>query len=375
MLVLALIAALSACGAHHVGSGATTAVVVAHHRSEPAPVLGAADLARLRTLAADPDSDDVVVHVVSAGRGDVETVDLEPRRPNGDIERGPRVDALVEERLVELDRAVGRAAAQSRDTDLLRALASAGRTGASTIVVLSSGLSTVDPLDLRIAGWDRDPADVAAELRDRRLLPDLTADVVFSGLGRTVAPQPPLGIREQAQLRDLWLAVCAATGARCHLDDSPRPAAPPVSPLAQPLVPVPAVSTSRGPDGTETVQVPARLLFGPDSCALVDPAGVAAVIGPLADRIRDGRFSVTISGRTAPVGGPGIELSTCRARAAESLLYDHGVPADAVTEVRGDGSLLDPPGASRDAAGDLDPGTLSALRRVVFTLVPVQEIR
>ena len=188
VLVLALVVVLSACGrpASAPPAAHATAIVVAHHAHELAPRPSAADLAALRAVAADPDADDAVAHIVAAGIAAAETVDLDPRRPNGDVERGPRVDELLDARLDALAAAVDRAAAAGIDTDLLRALDVAAGTSAMTIVVLSSGLSTTDPLDLRIAGWDRDPGELATDLAERRALPDLSGRaVVFSGLART----------------------------------------------------------------------------------------------------------------------------------------------------------------------------------------------
>ncbi|TWF80304.1 hypothetical protein FHX44_116247 [Pseudonocardia hierapolitana] len=378
-LLLALIAALTACTPTPDGDlrGRATTIVVAHHANELAPLLAGPELDTLQAAASEPDTDDVVAYVVAAGNPEVEVVDLEPRRPNGRIERGPRIDALVDERLAALQQAVDRAAANGMDVDLLRALAVAATTNAATIIVLTSGLSTTDPLDLRVTGWDRDPAGLARDLHERRLLPDLSGrTVVISGLGRTAGAQPALGVRELAQLRDIWMAVCGAAGGTCRVDESVRPAAPPVSRLLPPVVAVPAVSSSRGPDGVERVEMPAPALFAPDSCALADPAAAQGVLAPVAARVTSGGFAVSISGRTAPVGpGDGIELSTCRAHAAADLLRRLGVPAHAITEIRGDGALLDPPDAAFDEAGSPDPTRLAALRRVVFTLVPLKEVR
>lgn len=371
-VVLALGAAVTGCGHEPARTAAAVAVVVAHHADELAPSLGAAQRAALRTLAEDPHDDAAVVHVVAAGRPGVETVDLEPRRPNGAVERGPRIGVLVDQRLDALQAAIDRAAREGTDVDLLRALDQAARTGAGTIVVLSAGVTTVDPLDLRIAGWDRDPQQLAAELHAAGRLPDLTGrDVVFGGLGRTAGAQQPLGVREQDVLRRIWLELCAAGGGRCRIDDAVRRADPPVSVLSPPVVAVPSVATTRGTDGTETVEVPAPLLFGPDDCTVPDRVAAAAVLAPVAVRLRAGGVTVAISGRTAPVGpGDGVALATCRAHAAADLLRSLGVPAGAVTAVRGDGRLLDPPDAGLDGHGRPDPARLGALRRVIFTLTP-----
>jgi len=380
-VILAFAAAIPGCGVHQAASalGAhATAIVAAHHGNELAPELSGADLVRLHAAAADPDIDDVAAYVVAAGRPEVEKVDLEPRRPNGQIERGSRIDRLVDERLAELQRAITRGAEQGTDVDQLRALGLAAQTGAEKIIVLTSGLSSTDPLDMRVSGWDRDPAGLARNLHDRGLLPDLRGrSVTFSGLSRTAGAQPPLGLREQAALRNQWLAICSESGASCRTDDTVRSATPPVSRLLLPVVDVPTVTTTPGPAGVETVSVPTPLLFAPDSCELLDGGVAAAVLEPLAARLRHGAFTVSISGRTAPVGpGDGVELASCRANAAADLLLGTlDVPGTAISEIRGDGSLLDPLSASRDDNGRLDPTKLAALRRVVFTLIPAKESR
>ena len=377
VLVVAIPAAVTGCGTVSGNSAAdVTAVVVADGDNALAPQESPAELDRLGALAADPDRDDVVVDVVAAGTPDVETVDLEPRRPNGQIEYGARRDVLVGARLDALQAAIDRASQRVTDTDILDALALAGRTGASRIVVLSSGLTTTDPLDMRVIGWDRDPTELARDLQSRRLLPDLRGrTVVFSGLARTAGAQPALGLPEQTVLRNQWLAVCSATGAVCQVDDGIRPVRPPMSSLATPVVTVPAETTTSGPDGVTSVTVPAPLLFAPDRCDPLAPGTVMTVLAPVAALLRSGSWTVAVSGRTAPVGpGNGAALATCRAdRAADVLRSAFGIPPQQITDVRGDGSRLDPPSASLDARGRLDPTKLAALRRVVFTLTPIKE--
>lgn len=334
-----------------------------------APELGDPERDRLRALAENPDTDDAVTYVVGSA-GDVVKVDLEPRRPNGDVEHGAdRIRTLVAERLDAVQDTIRDVSARGHDDRPLDQLAAASRTGASTLVLLNSGVTTTDPLDLRVSGWDADPAAFAADLRARRLLPDLTGrDVVLGGLGRTAGRQPPLNLAEQAALHDRWTAICAATGARCRIDDALRPSAPPVSGVDTPVVASLPVTTAPGPGG-DVWSVPAALLFRPNTCAPAERQAVARVLGPLADRLRTGGSRVTISGRTAPVGpGDGRDLARCRAEQAARILRGLGVPDGAIGDVRGDGSTADPPSASRDAQGRIDASKLAALRRVVFTV-------
>jgi hypothetical protein len=376
VLLITLIPAIAGCSlAGRQVQSTEIAIVVAHHANELSPSLADSDRQLIRRAVADPGMDNIQAYVVAAGRPAVETVDLKPRRPNGHAERGPRREHLIAARLEAVDEAVERAATQTTDVDLLRALAVAARGGAETIIMLSAGLSTNDPLDMRVTGWDLDPRELAADLSERKLLPNLEGrSVVFSGLGRTAGQQPPLGIPEQAMLREEWTEICIASGAAaCEIDDAVRPATPPVSVLRPPIVAPQLITTTQGMEGQETITVPAPLLFLPDRCELLDGDGdgAARLLAPMAGRLRAGGVTVTISGRTAPIGpGDGRALGTCRAHAAADLLFALGVPHGAVTEIRGDGSLLDPPSASRDAHGRVDSIKLAALRRVVFTLTP-----
>jgi len=172
-------------------------------------------------------------------------------------------------------------------------------------------------------------------------------------------------VAEQRWLRELWTVLCDATGATsCQIDDAVRPADAPTSTLAGPVVDVPEpVAPYRGPDGADVVEVPATLLFGPDSCMVPDPAAATAALEPVLELLGSGTAVVHVSGRTAPVGpGDGRELSLCRAQRAVQLLRAAGVPASAIGRVTGDGHLLDPP---RETGADL-----AGLRRVVFTVVP-----
>ncbi len=351
-----------------------TAIVVVHRQGELAPQLAEPDLELLRRDAGSATTG-APVHVIAAGRAAAETIDVVGRRPNGRPEFGPRRPALVEENLAVVQDAVDRAAREGTDGDILRALDAASRSGATRVILMTSGLSTTDPFDLRVTGFDRDPATLAAELSGLAALPRLTGiRVILSGLGRTTDPQPALGAREQTRLRSMWMSLCRATGAICGLHDAERPARPAVSSLPAQVVEVLRMTTTPGPDTDQVISVPATLLFAPDSCEIDDRAAAAAVLASPAGQLRAGGAVVSISGRTAPVGpGTGVELSECRAQAtAELLRADLDVPSGAIGEIRGDGSLLDPPSASRDATGRFDPTSLPGLRRVVLTVTKTE---
>lgn len=352
------------------GAPALRAVVVAHHDTELPPALSDAEHVAFRAGTADDDGPPVLV--IAAGRPGAEPVDLTPRRPNGQVEHGPRRDGLVEQRLADLDATVDRAAATTSSVDLLAAIGQAVRLGATEVHVLTAGLSSTDPFDMRVIGFDADPSTLAADLARTRTLPDAAGrTIVLSGLGRVAGRQPPLDEAAQRALRDQWLAACWATGATCVLDDGPRALRPDVTALLQgPVVAVPRAHTRATPDGGEEISLPSSVLFGPGSCAFRDPAGASGMLAEVALRLRRGS-TATVSGRTAPVGpGDGVDLATCRARAVADLLLAGGAPATALTRITGDGAAADPPGASRDATGHPDPSTYPGLRRVVLVVGP-----
>ena len=172
------------------------------------------------------------------------------------------------------------------------------------LLILSSGLSTAGGFDLRQVGWDASPATVAAQLKARGLLPVLAGwRVVFSGLGDTAGPQPPLPLPQRTTLTSYWMAVCHAAGApSCHADEMTRPDPPSRSKTAVPVVPVPTVQSVRGPHGSTSISIPNDELFGFGGASLL--AGADSILGPLAAKARSGHLTATITGYASPDGGP-----------------------------------------------------------------------
>ena len=131
------------------------------------------------------------------------------------------------------------------------------------------------------------PAPIAAQLKQRGLLPDLAGwQVIFSGLGDTAGRQPPLPLPQRTTLASYWMAICrAARRAGCQADEMTRPDPPARSKTAVPVVPVPAVESVRGPNGATGVSVPSDELFAFDSAVLLP--GADGVLGPAG---REGPF-------------------------------------------------------------------------------------
>jgi outer membrane protein OmpA-like peptidoglycan-associated protein len=243
----------------------------------------------------------------------------------------------------------------------------------ATLILISSGITTAGGFDLRQVGWDADPATVAAELKNRGLLPDLRGwTIVFAGLGNTAGRQPPLPLSQRATLTAYWTAICHATAAvRCIIDDSPRPDLPPRSTASVPIVPVPQVLSVQGPHHSSRTVIPAEELFAFDSATL----GPAAdrILAPLVAQARVWHLKVSITGHASPDGGSetyNTALSVSRALAVRARLIALGIPDGQITHVTGIGTAGEAPDACY-SGGRLNEVICAQLRRVVIVLSPL----
>lgn len=348
-------------------------VVTAATAEQPRPALGPAGEAALRAAA---ESDRGRFGLVVAGAPEFSTaIDLVPRR-GAEVEHGPRRRVLVDE-AVALSRDALRAAAPAGGRpDLLRALADGAQGPPGTLVVADSGITTSDPVDLRVLGWEGDSAAVVGDLRARGELPNLTGwQVVFSGIGRSAGQQERPGLPQQDWLERFWLAVCAGSGARsCALDPvADAPQEPAAGIRSAPPVPVPATHTERAADGSFVVTVPdSRLGVAPGSATL--SAGADEALAPIVERYRGSGYRVRVEGFVAFWGDEAyrVALSAERAAAVGARLVELGVaPADLTTVGR---AAADGPEASTTAGAFDEPKVVAAgIRRVVVYLEPVSQ--
>jgi hypothetical protein len=189
---VAVAAGLSGCGSDDGGREPTGAVsfVVGARSNMPAPQPDGQARAVLDSAIENQSYASVVV------------ADGEPFLLDGD---GPLhitgANDVAREQSKEANRqavlaAIDSAEAETPETDLLTALSLArrsisGESGAHTIVVVDSGLSTKAPLDFTQPGLlEAEPQEVADSLAVAGALPDLSgATVVAQGLGDTAPPQ------------------------------------------------------------------------------------------------------------------------------------------------------------------------------------------
>jgi outer membrane protein OmpA-like peptidoglycan-associated protein len=372
--VLALLtpALIIGCGAKP--SHTTDKIVVAASASanEPEPVLAAGDQSML--YAAGNDSTNAVAYVVNTNTGQPASVELTPLRPDGQVQYGPGRSEQIAQNVGRVQRLLGRQAA-TRSFDLLALITAAARVTSppATLLIVSSGLSTAGGFDLRQVGWAANPAAVAAELKQKGLLPSLAGwHLVFSGLGDAAGPQRPLPLPQQTTLTGYWMAICHAAGASsCATDDTTRPDPAPRSITSVPVVPIPTVLSVTGPHGATGISVPTEEFFAFASWQLLP--GADAILSPIAARARAGHLMVSITGYASPDGGtPAYNetLSQRRAKAVQARLLALGVPPGQITRVTGAGTA----GTTCYRAGQLDETACAALRRVVILLTPQQAI-
>jgi outer membrane protein OmpA-like peptidoglycan-associated protein len=367
----ALTTLLTSCGKVPDNTPDVFVVLASATANEPAPELAATDLSMLTSAAGA--STQATAYIVNPTTGAATTVSLTPRRPDGQVDYGPSRDSILEQNVSRVQQLAGEQAA-SGPFDLLDMIGNAVRATArpGTLLIVSSGLSTSGGFDLRQVGWDADPAAIAATLKQRGLLPDLTGwQVIFSGLGDTYGRQPALPLPQRATLTGYWLAICRAAGAaRCGTDDLTRPSPPPHSTTPVPVVPIPTITSIAGPKDSAGISVPSDALFAFDSAALLP--GADSVLGPLAAQARANGQQLSITGYASPDGGSAAynkALSERRALAVQARLISLGVPARQIASVTGLGTAGENPQACQ-VNGQLDEAKCALLRRVVILLYP-----
>ena len=367
----ALTTLLTSCGKAPGNTPDVFVVLASATANEPAPALAASDLGLLQGAAGA--SNQALAYVVNPSTGAPVTVSLTPRRPDGQVDYGPDRDSRIGQNLSQVQHVVGDQAA-SGPFDLLTMMANAIRVTPQpgTLLIVSSGVSTAGGFNLRDVGWDANPATIATALKQRGLLPDLSGwNVVFSGLGDTAGQQPALPLPQRTTLSQYWLAICRAAGAAvCRTDEMTRPDPPSHSTTPVPVVPVPAVTSVRGPGNSTDVSVPSDQLFAFNSAALLP--GADTVLSPLAAKARAGGQAVSITGYASPDGGSAAYnklLSEQRALAVRARLIALGVPAGQISSVRGLGTDGVSPQAC-ETNGQLNEATCAQFRRVMIALSP-----
>ena len=389
-ITVAALIALAGCSA--AGSSAPRpepAIVVAATANMPRPALGAALTATLKHYAATAEDVGAAKVELILGAGGVQSVDLTPMRGR-QLEQSD-AQTVADRNVAALATVISSAANPEPGNDVLTPLATAARNATPTapIYVISSMLGTVDPFDLRVIGWGVDPAELAADLAHRQLLPDLSGHrVTFIGVGDTTGRQPALPQPIRTKLGAIVSALCSAAHATsCTITPGDLPDQPPATNASTPPVPVPSFGSLQGHSpaprqpGRPTPRPPAcpttvvlsadTVPFPPDSARLTPLA--RHTIAGIAAQLRQGcsGHHLTARGHVAAVPGGSeqvaVALSLARARAvADELVHDR-IPPATINSVTGAGDRQ-PRVTDIRPDGTLDPVAAAKNRRVELSL-------
>lgn len=317
-------------------------VVATASSAEPAPSIALIKHRLTAQALAATTPGAATVQLVISGRPDIQAVDLTPMRKL-EVEAVPeRAQHLVDGHIDELAATLAALTPGADELDLLtvydRGLRAAG-TGA-TVIVLSSGIQTVDPLDFNKLGWTFDPTTVVEDLARRGAIPDASGKhVVMNGIGVAMGSQPPLARPQRQMLQQLWRQICQAGGAlSCEVTDSADSLTMPTSTRPVSVVTVPNLGTTESPCQASTFSIPDSVLFEPDT-AVLRPGADRALTG-LATQLAQcpAGTQIRVIGHTADVKPneiDGQELSQTRAWLCRDRLVALGVPASVFTDVRG----------------------------------------
>jgi len=292
--------------------------------------------------------------------GRASALSLTPRR-GGRVEAGSQRELLRRRTQEAIQALIADQAATAPGLDVPGAITRAIRAHPTPgrLVVITSGVSTVRPVDLVELTWQVDGLHLGAFLRSQGWL-DLTGwDVGFVGLGRVAGKQPAVSEPARRTLTNLWLGLCKGAHARRCADlGSAAAIQPPRSTNDVPPVAPPSDTVF-----TDRVLLPMGTTFRIGSAVLSILADVRLL--SVIDRVRREDLVITITGfADASTGDPDTnqQLSRQRAEAVRTRLIQLGLPGDRIISVDGLGSQ--PFSAEQERR---DPSLVAAHRSVQIT--------
>ncbi|MBF6185049.1 OmpA family protein [Nocardia farcinica] len=282
---------------------------------------------------------DATVRIASSATGDITTKDLTPTRPNGQVQHATAdADRQITASVEELAKTVANVRADRPGLDLLGLLDRASQLPGELHIV-SSGISTVAPVDLRVIGWNADPDSVIESIARQGRLPSLPGrHVTFHGLGIPAGLQPGLPPFARPLVEQLWTGICQRAGAAsCTVAQDAPSAAAPVATMPVPIVPVPDAITDSGSGCPVWASLnDTTLHFAPDSPVL--PANADDALRPIVQAAaRCDISSIDVTGHIADtgIGDTRNNLSERRARAVADRLVVLGLPSELLGIVSG----------------------------------------
>lgn len=366
------LSSVTGCTAQVEMSPTAVTIVATATAAEPAPALPNSLRARLTSMAKSakrPGS--AVVNIITSASGQVSTVDLTPTRSNGQVQHAAAdADRQITASLDKVNSTLLHARADQPGLDLLGLLDRAAQLPGD-LHVISSGVTTTAPVDLRAVGWHTKPDTVIDSIRRQGRIPEATGrHVTFYGLGIAAGSQPALPPFARSLVDKLWLGICAETGAaRCMSESRATTAQPPSSTLPVPEVPVPDAVTEGGCPAWASLS-DAVLKFGPDSANL--PADADVALRPLVDAARRCDVArIDLAGHIADTGTGDTrgDLAGRRARAVADRMLALGLPPTLIGSVTSR-DALEPVIPNFAPDGSFDEVKARQNRRVELTFVP-----
>jgi outer membrane protein OmpA-like peptidoglycan-associated protein len=338
-------------------------LVVTATSNEPVPVLSPRVTGLIKDVAETDDGTVEIGYVEDRRLVVVGTVPVTPHRESAVEHDKSLREKKIKHALAVITSIVDEIRNKMAGLDVLTGLVEASHIAkVDNVVVLSSGLSTVDPVDWRTLGFSGDTNAEVRDLARRHFVPDLNdKHLLYSGLGATVRPQAAMPKPVADKVVNFWLTLCAKTSAAsCDRDDSyaAQQAAAPTT-VKSPLVLIPTTCTRGVGPGKTEVSVPDALLgFAGNRTEL--PPTANSVLKPIIDLLRDGG-TVTIVGHTADYGGLDGQKTTSsgRAHAVATRMIQLGLPRTAITRIDGVGPAQPVPHQLPKAPAN---------RRVTFTI-------
>lgn len=238
---------LTGCTVHPTVQPSAVTVVATSTSSEPRPVLPDSLRPDLVALAkASNQVGNATVRLVTSATGPITETDLTPHRPNGDVQHAAGdANRQINEAIDHFAHAIADATADQPGLALLPLIDHASQIADTDIHVVSSGVSTTDPVSLLSLGWGFNSDKVIASVERQGQLPNLAGHrVTFHGLGVTAGTQPSLPPFARDKIEKLWVGICErAKAISCGVAHESVITEPSRAPLPVPVVPIPAAFT------------------------------------------------------------------------------------------------------------------------------------
>lgn len=342
--------------------------------NEPGPSLAtAADLV-VEHAQGSVLPEDAMVTVVTPDQ--IQKVDLTPMRGDEVENSASKREEQIHTAIGELDRVFVGASAITPGLDVLgvldRALEATDAGG--TVVLVTSGFSTVDPVDLNAAGdWMSRPKEFADTVAEADLPDAAGKAIVFAGLGQPASSsaQQNAGPAARESLETLYLTLCARMNATdCTVLNGLLEDVPPNTTVSSPVVELNQIATQC----VGQIALPSAMAFdanswnlrlGEDGRPVVDdqliPIARSLAQCPTGSVLDAVGHSATVPDQT----GPAITLEHNRAQAILIRMADLGAPTSALGTATAGGQLID-----NMPAGQYNEQLATRNRVVLLTITP-----